>query len=276
MGLSIMRLTVMLWMVILTSSCSVRHNIVPGNDYPLIFILAGQSNMLGTGIRSEMPDEYFEHPNNIKYYSNGVLMHFNDKQTPYFGPEVSFGRHLAKIYPNREIVLIKYAVGGRSIVCWDPLWSKIKTSHLRKKKCGPDANIYPDFIKTVKDILKLYKQYELGSMIWIQGETDSQVKEFADKYSNHLVGLINAIRIDLSAISLPFIYTSMEYEPQKKLHMLYWDIVKNHQIKALRMTKSLLMIETYDLNKDDAHYKSDQLKTLGKRLASAYINIYSF
>ena len=40
-----------------------------------------------------------------------------------FGPEVGFARHFLDVVPGDELWLVKYAVGGSSLLAWKPEWS---------------------------------------------------------------------------------------------------------------------------------------------------------
>ena len=41
-----------------------------------------------------------------------------------FGPEIAFGHEMAKAWPDETIGIVKFAIGGTSILTWKPDWSK--------------------------------------------------------------------------------------------------------------------------------------------------------
>ena len=101
-----------------------------------VFILAGQSNMVGWGDSPKLSDD-------LKNGSDRVLMFEDGKWQPLrpfkkamknqeqfgmaefsFGPEIAFGDEIAKAWPNETIGIVKLAFGGTSILTWKPNWSK--------------------------------------------------------------------------------------------------------------------------------------------------------
>ena len=70
-----------------------------------------------------------------------------------FGPELTFGRHLRKLYPDTKVAIIKYSRGGTSIDpeapnakgfgCWEPAFKGGKGE-------GEGGNQYDHFLAMVK------------------------------------------------------------------------------------------------------------------------------
>ena len=87
------------------------------------FILSGQSNMDGHGPTADMPPELQEPIASVRYYIGGQ---WHELQPLIYrvGPEISFGRAMAAAWPDEEIAIIKYAVGGTSLLNWDPFWEE--------------------------------------------------------------------------------------------------------------------------------------------------------
>ena len=102
-------------------------------DEPLkVFILAGQSNMVGWGDSKKLPDD-------LRRGNERVLMFENGKWQPLkpikkamknqqkfgmtefsFGPEIAFAHQVAKAWPDETIGIVKVAIGGTSILTWKP------------------------------------------------------------------------------------------------------------------------------------------------------------
>jgi hypothetical protein len=94
-------------------------------DKPLkVFILAGQSNMVGWGDSTKLPAD-------LRNGNDRVLMFENGKWQPLkpirkaqanqerlgmteftFGPEIAFGHEMAKAWPEATIGIIKFAIRG--------------------------------------------------------------------------------------------------------------------------------------------------------------------
>jgi hypothetical protein len=84
-----------------------------------IFILAGQSNMVGAAITSELPEELKNVKNDVRVFEDEKMNHviFKDR----FGPEFGFAKSLEEVLPNEEIVLCKTAKGGANLFYdWNP------------------------------------------------------------------------------------------------------------------------------------------------------------
>jgi len=91
-----------------------------------VYILAGQSNMAGVGMNHELPSELLEVQENVKIYAEGTVESSLKKVwsplrpgfgagSGAFGPELTFGRDIAKIYPDSQIFLIKCGWSGTSL-----------------------------------------------------------------------------------------------------------------------------------------------------------------
>jgi hypothetical protein len=77
-----------------------------------------------------------------------------------FGPEVSFGTHMAAAKPGHKITILKVTWPGCDIVTY------------RK-------SLYPTIISTLREYDADVEMgaYELGGMLWLQGESDAGVRE---------------------------------------------------------------------------------------------------
>ena len=42
----------------------------------------------------------------------------------HFGPEIALGHEMAKAWPDATIGIIKFSIGGTSVLAWKPDWSK--------------------------------------------------------------------------------------------------------------------------------------------------------
>ena len=85
-----------------------------------VFLLAGQSNMVGSGQAKALKAPYDAPCTEVLYWSAG-----EKKWVPLspqavsgrgrFGPEISFGHTLASVMPDDDIRLVKYAAGGTAL-----------------------------------------------------------------------------------------------------------------------------------------------------------------
>ncbi|CAA6680235.1 MULTISPECIES: sialate O-acetylesterase [unclassified Lentimonas] len=118
-----------------------------------------------------------------------------------FGCELSFGRDMADANPSANIAIIKYTHGG---------------TNLRSDWSASGSN-YATFVATVQTGLLALTEaghtYELGGMLWLQGEHDTGGSA-AGAYEGNLTNLIQRVRSDLgssetSAFALPFIISGL-------------------------------------------------------------------
>ena len=102
---------------------------------PLVFVLAGQSNMVGQGVTAELTaDQMITPPNVTDLMETGATGLFDRAR---FGPEVSLVPRLAQEWPDRELIFVKHAVGGTSLLAWEPEWDASRAELTRNAEVGP-------------------------------------------------------------------------------------------------------------------------------------------
>jgi hypothetical protein len=92
-------------------------------DHIQLFLLGGQSNMVGTGAdTSGLPTALQSPQDDVLFYwkSDVGLTTLRPGSGINFGPEVTFGRAIADAFPAENFGLIKYASSGSDLVnAWD-------------------------------------------------------------------------------------------------------------------------------------------------------------
>lgn len=229
----------------------------------LIFILAGQSNMVGQGTASKLPAAYRRAPTNVQFYYNGYLTPIN--RFRHFGPEIGFAHELSRHFPHDTIKLIKFAVGGTSLFAWDPQWSPSRASTTRNASAGP---LFKKLLKTVK--IQFKDDSELAGVLWMQGEADAKYPTAARQYAGNLNRFITALRHELHVPNALFIMGSVN--PPVKLFPAA-ALVQQAQRHAVSRIRNTRLVRTDDLNKrnDHLHYNTEGQLELGKRFARAYL-----
>ncbi len=174
-----------------------------------VFIFAGQSNMVGTHSRVQHinrfpPFEGLDKPQEnvlFSYKLGREQMSTSKGWIPlqptgdYFGPELSFGRRVAK-HVDSQVAIIKIASGGTTLgEDWNP-----------DKPGG--FKLYPLALEHIRsaltDLDKMNLSYELEGFMWHQGENDMFSKEFKPIYAQNLKNFIACWRRDLNAPNLKF------------------------------------------------------------------------
>ncbi len=110
----------------------------------LVFVLAGQSNMVGQGDVAKLSEDLKQLPPNILLYLNGERADFADRN--HFGPEIGFAHEMSRAHPREAIILIKFAVGGSSLLAWAPEWSPAlrRTGIRLPRKSGTPSELPSD------------------------------------------------------------------------------------------------------------------------------------
>ena len=199
-----------------------------------VFILAGQSNMVGAGIvtadpkrnegkgtleslaRNHPQSEYakWRHSSGEWIEREDVWIHYLDRKgklRPGFGsdedrigPELGFGQVVGD-YFDEPVLLIKIAWGGKSLAV-----------DFRPPSAGGDGPgpYYQELISRSKEVLNNLgeefpelkgKTPELIGFGWHQGWNDRVNQAFNDAYAENLSHFIRDIRKEFDAPKLPFV-----------------------------------------------------------------------
>jgi hypothetical protein len=248
-----------------------------------VFLLGGQSNMAGRGATSEVSDSSILYNENVMLYHSSSMSSGQPANTwttlrpastssGYFGPEIGFGNRMAELYPDRQIALIKHAVGATNLAeDWNPGAHPADTSHF-----GPQ---YATFVETVNaGIASLIAQgYDpvIRGMLWQQGERDSRFESFGPPYGRNLAHFIRRVRVQFNAPNMSFMYgqvlpvalSGYDYRDQVRQGQLDVDEDSGH----VSATDGARFIPADDLpmNSDNLHVSAAGQLELGIRFAQA-------
>ncbi|MFO0828033.1 MAG: sialate O-acetylesterase [Phycisphaerales bacterium] len=202
----------------------------------LVFILAGQSNMLGEGaVDTEAKGTLaamFNDPAKaplVKHLKNEkgewvvredvwARLQLEDgrlKVGPlgfgftgygdqhHFGPELQFG-HVVGDHFDNQVLLIKTAWGGKSLYeDFRPPSSGGKVGPYYTKMLEEVRTALANLPKEFPDYAN--RGYELAGFVWWQGWNDGCTNGAVPEYERNLVNFINDVRKDLNAPKLPFV-----------------------------------------------------------------------
>ncbi len=186
-------------------------------DKPIkTFVLAGQSNMVGWGDSTKLPEV-------LRNGSDRVLMFENGRWQPlrphekvnrnqqrfgmtefHFGPEIAFAHEMAKAWPDETIGIIKHAVGGTSVLTWQPDWSKEEADRVNQGQLG---SLYKRLMRKVNEA-KETRDIEIVGFLWLQGGGDMKQVDIAKEYLGNLQEIVLAVRNDTGVSDLPFYFGS--------------------------------------------------------------------
>lgn len=233
-----------------------------------VVLLAGQSNMVGAGLVSELPSGLLAPTTGVYIHDEGeVDATLTGAWVPlapgfgaslaHVGPELSFGLEIQRLRPRPLWGLIKHAVSATSLGAdWDPA-------------TGPLYASFIDHARRALAALAPYGRAEVAGLIWMQGESDSFTQADADGYQARLTNFIARVRSDLALPNLPvvvgLISTATEWT--------YGDRVRAAQTAVADAVAQVGLVETADLPRDLAldpyHYTAAGQVTLGQRFATA-------
>ena len=211
----------------------------PANGKLKVFILAGQSNMVGFGqvkgspgtmetyVKTK-PKEYGHLVDksgnpvvrddvwivNLSYKGKekmGWLTTGYGASDGHIGPEYGFGFAVGDYYED-PVLIVKSAWGGRSLI--HNFRSPSSAEYPKPEKDGDMGFQYAEVLRHVKEItgnLKKYfpgyagKGYEIVGFGWHQGWNDRINQKAVDIYEENMVHFVKDMRKDLGVEKLPFV-----------------------------------------------------------------------
>jgi len=219
-----------------------------------VVILAGQSNMVGHGQLSELGD--------ITMPAEARLFDLNPRDG-CFGPEVGFAQRFLELMPLNELWLIKYAVGGSSLLAWEREWSAERAAIADDADKGA---LYPRLIRHVKQV-SAGTDVNLLGCLWMQGESDSRYQRAAAQYQPNLTRMIADIRADLCQPGMRFVIGLVNPAPAR---FRYLSTVRAAQRQVAQTMPNVSLVDTDGLtwHEDELHYDTAGQLELGRRFAN--------
>lgn len=235
----------------------------------LLFILAGQSNMVGwSPIPEGEPTDtriyvfgkdyrwrIADHP--IEDASNQVDM-VSENLLAGFGPAMDFAFASLEQRPDIVIGLIPCAKNSSGIIQWQRDLS--------------DQSLYGSCLKRIGAASSMG---EVAGILFFQGETDAadplqypDPPPHAAEWSELFTAFITDLRNDLNQPDLPVVFAQIgsTWAPNAYPN---WDLVMQQQA-SLQLPNSA-MITTADLPlQDGIHFTTDSYRIIGRRFANAY------
>ena len=217
-------------------------------------ILSGQSNMAGHGLLAELGESALP--------PKACLFDLNPREG-CFGPELGFARRILKLMPLDELWLIKYAVGGSSLLAWEKEWSAERAAIADDDDKGA---LYPRLVRHVKQVLPA-NEVDLLGCLWMQGESDSRYRIAAAEYQVNLTRLIADLRADLDRPRLPFVIGRVNPAGDRFVHL---SSVRAAQATVAQTRPQVSLVDADGLSKhaDGIHYDTEGQLELGARFAN--------
>lgn len=233
-----------------------------------VFVLGGQSNMVGQIFGIEALPFELQQQDDIAYYTEGMTIPLQpveplpDYPILRWGPEISFGRAASDLQVTPTVALVKHAIGATHLATWMP--------------GAPNQNYETLLAETQRALVDIQNQGkipELAGIIWMQGESDAiDVEEDALNYKSNLTQWIASFRNDTGVPDLPMVVGRIT---QADIYQ-YATEVRNAQVEFANEDPFATWINTDDLPLlDDYHYNAQGHITLGRRFLHAFVDLTS-
>lgn len=215
-----------------------------------IYLMAGQSNMMGLAKSYYLPPTYKKTPANVTFYYQGRPRKL--AQYSHFGPEVSFAHHVARAFPNDTHIIVKFAATGSHIQQW-----------------MPGTPLYKGMLRQIGFSIK-QPDPTIDAIIWMQGESDALNPDRASKYAQRLTQFIHSLRRDLKSPHSLFVMG--EVDPKGK-DFPQVAMVQQKQKQVQSQVPNTILTPAKGIGKiyDHIHYNAQGQMEVGKRFAQAYI-----
>ena len=239
------------------------------NPQKKIFVLAGQSNMSGRGLVSELPSRFPTHAHRIWNFTNAGYWELaqepiddaeNQKYSVSADPDagvglgLAFADALAEMYPSWHIGLVSSAKGASSIDAWSPNMAPSTLYGSCLERCR--------FVEQAGELL---------GVLWYQGESDTYSLQAVKSYPEKFRDLVNAFRRDLKNDGLRFVTVGLaEVERPGDGRFLYWKDFQKMQsqinIDGVRMVAAKDLRTFYGV-----HLTTRSQLILGARLSHGFL-----
>ena len=233
----------------------------PSKSNTWVFVLAGQSNMSGSGNAPIEEIDRFTHPRIITYTQANRI---EKAKAPlhYIGNEsgldcgISFARELMKHIPDSvNILLLPCAVGGSSISQW----------------IGDSTHLGVKLLSNMKRMIQVGDSLgEIKAILWHQGENDA-TEDLIPFYTSRLTILTNLFRTIAANPNLPILMGELGSYSD---HPNEWHAINQSIYDYAKTDYWCKIVPTNDLQclPDKIHFNSAGQRTLGMRYAQLYID----
>jgi hypothetical protein len=222
----------------------------------LIFLLAGQSNMVGYGNVSLLSGDVRSLPANVSIWQEDEWRPMK-AEGKTFGPEISFAHALAVSLPKERIGIVKYAKGGTAIAEWSPT---------------DPGSLYGGLMRKYRSARAAAPKSRPAAILWMQGEADAKQPDPASLYSGKLRDLVAASRDEVKEANCAFLCGQINPSSETFPHVLAVRVAQADLPKQVRWF-GLVSTDGLSKNPDNLHYDTAGQWELGRRYARAYLEL---
>lgn len=213
-----------------------------------IFLLIGQSNMVGRG--KIEPQDTEPHPRILSLDANQRWVRAVDPLQPGAGVSLgsSFARTLVAADPSITIGLVPCAKGSTQLDLW-----------------LPGTPLYANAVKRTQAALH---HGRLAGILWHQGEGDS-ARQLESTYAQRFATMIAGLRRDLAAPDIPVVVGELGtfWRAPEPMNQVLRDLPALVSRTACASSAGLTD------KGDRIHFDSASLREFGRRYAAAYLQL---
>ena len=267
--------------VFLIAICLLMFKLSPALGSPIgVMVLAGQSNMSGSGAIADLPTEPFD----FTQPQEDIGYHFWIKASQFheatewgllrplwpgfrgttYGPELTFGRQLADSLPNDQIAIIKVSQNGTDLQNdWHP--------------SGENGTLYQTMLDHVDFALGQLEQDgfypQISGFIWVQGSGDANNADKGAEYEANLNALIAAVRDDWDVNDLPVLFNQFHVDAARPAEGIAAIRQSQANVAAADPLAIMIDIDDLSLSGDKIHFTGLTHLELGNRFAEAILPV---
>lgn len=239
-------------LALLTATLAVWWSAPAGSDErPLVFVLAGQSNMAGRG--QPIPDQ--SPSDQILEYMPGQYL--RPAKEPLageqgIGPGMAFARAVRERHPDRTVILLPCAKGASWMKHWQP-------GGWLYRRCVDRAR-------------HAQRRGEIAGVLFWQGESDAQNAAVTRKWEGRFLRFTRRFRQDIREPDVPLVFAVLgETTQPRRFHE--WRELKHRQ-RTLRLPDRVDRVESDDQElQDNVHYTPESYQAIGRRFAAAWAKV---
>ncbi|MHC4915221.1 MAG: sialate O-acetylesterase [Planctomycetota bacterium] len=222
-----------------------------------VFVLAGQSNMVGKRCRKgELPEELQKEQPGAFFFTGTEWVPVAPGKTEKrgFGPELSFAKKTSSSL-GETIGIVKLSVGGTSLsVNWAP---------------DREGSLYAK-LKDLVGKAAASRKIEVAGMLWMQGGADAKNEGRAKAYAENLENFIKKAREDFGNPDMVFVCGRSAAPVKKYRHIAH---VRKAQEGVTLPGYAWIDHDNIPMGRDKVHYSTEGQVKAGYMFADAMLKL---
>ena len=228
-------------------------SVVADEGHRQIYLLMGQSNMVGRGELTRWPP----HPRVLCFSKAGKWVPAVDplhetSSRDRVGPGLSFGRGMLHVVDQKVTIgLVPCAVGGSPLSRWEK-----------------GGDLYEAAVRRAREATK---DGSLMGFLWLQGEKDAKELALAKSYAKRLDEMIHDFRREFEMPELPFVAALPCVELAERDDRPGAELVTDSLKELPRRVGHTATVDSSGLKStgDQTHFSTQSQRELGRRYAEA-------